>query len=60
MKTKIIIFCFLSVLSFCFFFNYAAAGYEEVNTSLGKVITGLNKEEALEKFGPPASAAKDI
>ncbi len=51
----LIIFC---LIFFCF--NYAQAGYEEIDTSLGKVVAGLSREEAMGKFGAPMSAGKDV
>ncbi len=40
--------------------NYANSEYREINTSVGKVIIGLDREDALEKFGVPTSAAEDL
>jgi len=60
MKAKIFIFCcfmFLFLRPVC---NYANSEYREINTSVGKVIVGLGREDALEKFGVPASAAEDL
>lgn len=61
MKIKIIIFCLLLlVFSLYPYFYYATAGYQELNSSLGKIILDLGREEALDRFGPPAYAAADI
>jgi len=40
--------------------NYANFEYQEINTSVGKVIVGLGREDALEKFGIPTSAVEDL
>jgi len=48
---------FLFLSSLC---NYAIYGYQEINTSVGKVIVDLDKESALEKFGLPAQAAENL
>jgi len=40
--------------------NYANSEYREINTSVGKVIVGLDREDALKRFGVPTSAAEDL
>jgi hypothetical protein len=40
--------------------GYAATEYREINTPEGKVITGLDRENALSKFGPPERASEDL
>jgi len=60
MKIRIFFFCFLLVFSLYPLYNYASSDYKEVHTSLGKVIVGLNKDMALEKFGLPTSATENI
>jgi len=60
MKIKIFLFYLLIIFFLCISYNYANPDYQEVNTSLGKVIVGLNKEEVLERFGSPTSASEDI
>lgn len=54
-------------LSICFMLilllpgsNYAQAGYREVNTSVGKVITGIDRDQALDEFGVPARASDRV
>lgn len=60
MRAKIFLF-------YCFIFlflhplcNFANSEYREINTSVGKVIVGLDKDSALERFGEPQQAAEDI
>lgn len=40
--------------------NLLSSEYQEETTSLGNVVTGLEKEEAIEKFGSPASATNEV
>jgi len=60
MKKNLPIFCFL--LFFCLYplYNYASSEYQQVNTSQGKVVVGLDRERALEIFGPPASITENL
>lgn len=41
-------------------YNYANSEYREINISVGKVIVGLGREEAVERFGVPAQATEDL
>lgn len=38
----------------------AAAQYQEIDTRRGKVIIGLEREKAYQKFGPPVSISDDL
>lgn len=60
MKIKFLLFCSLLILSSGIYCNYASPEYQEINTSLGKIVIGLNREEALERFGSPTSATEDV
>ncbi|MBU2258653.1 MAG: hypothetical protein KJ926_05980, partial [Candidatus Omnitrophica bacterium] len=40
--------------------NFAEPDYRELTTSFGRVITGISKEEALDRYGYPASLKDDI
>lgn len=60
MKIRVFLFSFLAVL-FIFLSSITAdSGYRQVNTSVGKVIIGLDKDSALEKFGVPQEASDNI
>ena len=60
MKIKSFLLCSLLIFGFLPPYNFAQSEYQEVYTSQGKVIIGLSEEEAMEKFGPPASAAGPV
>ncbi|MFH1888491.1 MAG: DUF4129 domain-containing protein [Candidatus Omnitrophota bacterium] len=61
MKTKLFLLtCFLFLLLLCPLYNFAEPEYRELNTSAGKVIVGLDREGALEKFGLPAQASERL
>jgi hypothetical protein len=50
-----LLFCGMFFLAYC-----QAAEYEEIQTSEGKVITGIDKDEAFKKYGMPESARGDL
>lgn len=60
MKIKSFLLCSLLIFGFLPPYNFAQSEYQEVYTSQGKVIIGLGEEEAMEKFGPPVSAAEEF
>lgn len=60
MKIKIFPFWFLLIFSLYPLCNHANAAYREIRTSQGKVIVGMDKQEALERFGYPASVTEDL
>jgi len=60
MRRYFFIVCYLMFLSLNTFCSYADSEYRKVNTSQGKVIVGLDKDAALEKFGLPTSVTEDL
>lgn len=60
MKIRVFLFCFLLIFCLYPFFNYANSEYKRMHTSRGEVITGLDCEEAIEKFGLPTSVTDDL
>lgn len=54
-KIKSIIFLLVAIIFLRPAIGLAGAPYQEINTSLGKVIIGLDKEKAYQMFGAPAS-----
>jgi hypothetical protein len=60
MKKIFPLFCLLLIFSLYTFSNYARSEYQQAYTSQGKVILGLDREGALEKFGLPASVTDNL
>lgn len=60
MKIKIFFCFFLLIYWSIIFCQYAHSAIKETYTSLGKVIVGLDTEEALDRFGLPASVSNDL
>lgn len=54
--------CFYFFLIFSLFpsYNFASSGYQEMQTSQGRVIFGLDRGKAVERFGLPASVSKEL
>ncbi len=52
--------CWCIFLCLCPVRNYANSDYREVDSSAGKILLGLTKESALEKFGVPAQASGNL
>jgi hypothetical protein len=52
--------CLLFFAIYAVYCISTAFAYEEINTSHGKVITGISREESLDKFGAPVSASDDL
>lgn len=59
-KIKLIIISLVLVIFLGPVLALAGAQYQEVNTSQGKVIIGLNRQEAYQKFGVPSSKGSDL
>lgn len=57
---KIRLICLLFSAVYAAYCINSAFAYEEMSTSYGKVITGLTREESLDKFGAPVSASDDL
>lgn len=60
MKRNIFLICCFALLSLFSLCSFAQTGFREKNTSLGKVIIELDKESALNKFGIPTQASKEL
>lgn len=60
MKKVIIAIIYLIIFFFCYRFSYAKQIYQERIIPQGKVIVGLDQEEALSKYGIPSSASNKI
>lgn len=60
MRRYFFVICYLLFFSLHTFCSYADSEYRQVNTSQGKVIFGLNREAALERFGYPALVSEEL
>jgi hypothetical protein len=60
MKIKFSLCCLSLIFILCPTYNFAESELKEIRTPRGKVISGLEREEALERFGAPFSATEEF
>ncbi|MFH0918096.1 MAG: hypothetical protein V1830_03070 [Candidatus Omnitrophota bacterium] len=59
-KIKLVIILWAAIMFFYQLPVCPAAQYREIATSLGKVVTGLDREQAYQRFGAPVSKSNDL